>query len=86
MVKLTVASQQKDSKSMRLICPFNKSKLRHSSSALNNDGDWTLLSDVSHPYPMVYSRTAGQEVYVVALNPAQNQSQRSSKRWGASRK
>ena len=67
--KLTVASQQKDSKSM---LNFVRSiiKLRHSSSALNNDGDWTLLSDVSHPYPMVYSRTAGQEVYVVALNPS----------------
>ena len=28
------------------------------------------MSDVAQPYPMVYTRTAGAETYVIALNPS----------------
>lgn len=45
-------------------------KLRSSSNALSADGDWKLISDVNHPYPMVYLRSAGRERYVIALNPS----------------
>jgi maltose alpha-D-glucosyltransferase/alpha-amylase len=68
--KLTVESQQKDGKSM-LNYVRSLIKIRHSSSALNNDGDWRLLSDANKPYPMVYSRTDGTDTYVVALNPGE---------------
>ncbi|MEP6948720.1 MAG: alpha-amylase family glycosyl hydrolase [Ginsengibacter sp.] len=45
-------------------------KLRASSSALGNDGDWKLLSDTSHPYPMVYMRSNDHEKYIIAVNPS----------------
>ncbi len=67
--RLTVAAQDKDPHSM-LNYVRSLIKLRHSSAALNNDGDWQLVSDVNHPYPMVYKRTSGAETYLVALNPS----------------
>jgi len=45
-------------------------QLRHMAKALGNDGDWKMLSDTAHPYPMVYQRTYGDEQYVVVLNPS----------------
>ena len=44
-------------------------KLRRSSDALGSDGDWRLVSSLDAPYPMIYERTSGDEVWVVALNP-----------------
>ncbi len=67
--KLTVEAQQNDPNSM-LNYVRELIKLRQSSDALSNNGDWELVSDVNKPYPMVYKRSAGNEVYVVALNPA----------------
>ncbi len=44
--------------------------LRASSAALGNDGAWKLLSDTSHPYPMVYMRNSNNEKYIIAVNPS----------------
>ncbi len=44
-------------------------RLRKSSNALSAAGEWQLLSDVNKPYPMVYSRYAGSELYCIILNP-----------------
>lgn len=67
--KITVEAEENDPNSM---LSFVKQliSLRHSSKALNNDGAWKLVSDVNQPYPMVYTRTSGDETYVVALNPS----------------
>lgn len=67
--KITVTAEESDKNSMlnyvrRLI------RLRHSSKALNNEGEWELLSDIKQPYPMVYKRSYGSESYIVALNPS----------------
>ncbi len=66
--KLTVDTQENDPASM---LNFTKSliALRQGSKALGNDGEWQLISDVNKPYPMIYKRYAGNEVYVIALNP-----------------
>lgn len=45
-------------------------KLRHNTPALNNDGDWQLLSDPAAPYPMVYLREKDGQRLVVAINPS----------------
>ena len=45
-------------------------KLRASSAALGNRGEWEFLSDPKVPYPMVYRRFSGGEQYVVAVNPS----------------
>jgi maltose alpha-D-glucosyltransferase/alpha-amylase len=68
--KITVTAEEKDPKSL-LNYVRSLIKLRHSSEALNNEGDWQLLSDAHHPYPMVFKRSAGNEAYVVALNPSE---------------
>ena len=44
--------------------------LRHATPALDNEGDWTLVSDVNRPYPMVYKRTHGTQAVYIALNPS----------------
>ena len=67
--KLTVEAQDGDKKSL-LSYTRQLTALRHSSKALDNDGDWKLLNDDAHSYPMVYERTAGDEKYVVVLNPS----------------
>lgn len=66
---ITVAAEEKDPNSM-LNFVRGLIKLRHSSQALNNDGDWQLVSSPSKPYPMVYTRSMNGETYVVALNPS----------------
>jgi maltose alpha-D-glucosyltransferase/alpha-amylase len=45
-------------------------KLRASSNALGNVGEWEFLSDPKVAYPMVYRRFAGSEQYIVAINPS----------------
>ena len=67
--KITVASEEKDPNSMlnftrRLV------SLRHATPALGNLADWKLVSDLKQPYPMVYQRTQGNQVCIVALNPS----------------
>lgn len=67
--KLTVEAQQ-NVKGSLLEYTRQLTALRHSTKALDNDGDWKLLNSVEHSYPMVYERTAGSERYVVVLNPS----------------
>ncbi len=66
--KLTVEAQDKDPNS---VLNFTREliKLRHEHPVLANDGDWQTISDVNKPYPWVYTRTKGNETYVIALNP-----------------
>lgn len=44
--------------------------LRQDSPAMSNTGDWEYVSDPDKPYPMVYKRFAGDEFYLIALNPS----------------
>lgn len=44
-------------------------KLRDSSKALGNTGDWQQISDLNQPYPLVYMRSCKDEKYIVAINP-----------------
>ena len=67
--RITVEAQQKDPQSL-LQFVRGIIHLRHSSAALRNSGMWALLSDESKPYPMVYSRSSGDETYIVAINPS----------------
>lgn len=66
---LTVEAQDKVKGSM---LEFTRQlvKLRHSTKALDNEGDWKLLNSLERPYPMVYERKFGDEKYVVVLNPS----------------
>lgn len=45
-------------------------RLRREVMALSTRGDWSLVSDPSQPYPMVYARTLGDEKVIVVLNPS----------------
>ena len=67
--RLTVQRQESDPGSL---LQYTRSlvRLRHASAALDNDGQWRLLSSVRHPYPMVYERSAGGQRYIVVLNPS----------------
>ena len=67
--KLTVEAQD-NVKGSLLEYTRQLTKLRHSTKALDNDGDWKLLNGKDQSYPMVYERTAGSEKYVVVLNPS----------------
>jgi len=69
--RITVASQEKDNHSM-LNYVRSLIRLRHSSEALNNNGGWELVSKVNQPYPMIYKRTDGKEIYIIALNPSEH--------------
>ena len=67
--KLTVEAQDKDPESLlnhvrRILA------LRRESRAMGNLGDWEYVSDPGQPYPMVYKRWSGDELYVIALNPS----------------
>jgi len=66
--RITVEKQKDDPTSLlnyvkRLL------SLRREYSALGNLGDWEYVGDVDKPYPMLYKRTDGKEVFFVALNP-----------------
>jgi maltose alpha-D-glucosyltransferase / alpha-amylase len=65
----TVAKQDKDPDSL-LNYVRALLKLRASSAALGNDGEWKLVSDVNKPYPMVYMRANGNEKYIIGINPS----------------
>ncbi len=67
--RITVSEEEKDRHS---VLNFVRSlvTLRQSSAALGNTGDWRLLSDVDKPYPLVYQRSAGEETYIIAVNPS----------------
>jgi len=45
-------------------------KLRKESKAMGNTGNWEFMGDLQNPYPMIYKRSDGKEVYIVALNPS----------------
>ena len=45
-------------------------KLRAATPALGVEGEWKYVGDLDNPYPMIYSRTLGDEKYVVVFNPA----------------
>ena len=45
-------------------------KLRDSSKALGNTGDWQQISDSDQPYPLIYMRSNEDEKYLVAINPS----------------
>jgi maltose alpha-D-glucosyltransferase / alpha-amylase len=66
----TVSKQEKDPQSL---LNFVRAlvKLRQTSQALGNSGEWTLLNDSTQNYPMIYSRQLGKEKYVVAINPTE---------------
>ena len=44
--------------------------LRATTPALGVDGEWKYVGDLDNPYPMIYARTLGNEMYVVVFNPA----------------
>lgn len=63
----TVAKQEKDPGS---ILNYVRSlvKLRSTSNALGNDGNWKFLSDTTKPYPLIYARFDDNAKYVIAIN------------------
>ncbi len=65
----TVAAQDKDPNS-QLNYVKKLLKLRENSPALGNDGEWKLISDTAHLYPMVYMRSNDHEKYIIAINPS----------------
>ena len=65
---MTVANQEKDSNSL-LNYTRNLIALRHV-TALNNTGEWENMSNLDKPYPWVYQRMAGNERYLVVINPS----------------
>ena len=65
----TVASEEEDGASL-LNFVRTMLRLRSSSKALGNDGDWRLVSSLDQPYPMVYERRYGSELCLVVLNPS----------------
>jgi maltose alpha-D-glucosyltransferase/alpha-amylase len=64
-----VASQQAEKSSL---LSFIKEllALRNSHAGLRAGADLKILSDETHPYPLVYQRSAGSEKWLVALNPS----------------
>ncbi len=66
---LTVETQENDPNSL-LNYVRKVLALRQESPAMSNTGDWEYVSDPDQPYPMVYKRFSGDEVYLVALNPS----------------
>jgi len=65
----TVEQQQADKNSL-LNYVRDVLKLRGSSKALGNTGDWKMISNVEQPYPLIYLREADGERYCVAVNPS----------------
>ena len=44
--------------------------LRNEIPALGVEGEWEYVGDLDNPYPMIYSRTLGDERYLVIFNPS----------------
>ena len=66
---LTVETQENDPNSL-LNYVRKVLALRQESPAMSNTGDWEYVSNPDQPYPMVYKRFSGDEMYLVALNPS----------------
>ena len=45
-------------------------RLRASSVAVGNAGDWKLISDINKPYPLVFMRWNAGDKYIIAINPS----------------
>ena len=67
--KRSVESQEADPSSL-LHFVRGLLKLRASSAALGNNGDWKLVSSLDQPYPMVYERWNGDDKCLVVINPS----------------
>ena len=67
--KRSVESQEADPSSL-LHFVRGLLKLRASSAALGNNGDWKLVSSLDQPYPMVYERWNGDDKCIVVINPS----------------
>lgn len=67
--KLTVEAQDADPNSL-LNYVRKILTLRQESPAMSNTGSWEYVADPDQPYPMVYKRYSGDELYLVALNPS----------------
>lgn len=65
----TVAAQDSDPASL-LNYVRGLLALRKATPALATRGEWTLVSDIEQPYPMIYERSMDGERYVVAVNPS----------------
>jgi maltose alpha-D-glucosyltransferase/alpha-amylase len=65
----TVARQEANSNSILQLVK-DLLKLRQSSDALGNVGEWKLLTDTSKSYPMIYLRTDSKNKYLIAINPS----------------
>jgi maltose alpha-D-glucosyltransferase / alpha-amylase len=65
----TVAGEDKNPESL-LLFVRTLLRLRTGSSALGNEGQWTLLSDTGQSYPMIYLRYNENEKYIIAVNPS----------------
>ena len=64
-----VAEQEKDNNSV-LAYVKGLLALRAATPALGVAGEWKYVGDLDNPYPMIYSRTLGEDKYVVLFNPA----------------
>ena len=67
-----VAEQEKDNNSV-LAYVKGLLALRASTPALGVAGEWEYVGDLDNPYPMIYSRTLGDEKYVVVFNPSERE-------------
>lgn len=65
---ITVADEENDPASL-LNWTRALITLRHDTKAFWGSSEWTPLFDEENPYPMVYTRSDGEECYLVALNP-----------------
>ena len=67
-----VAEQQSDPNSV-LNYVKGLISLRSKTPALGTAGEWKYVGDMDNPYPMIYSRTLGEEKYVVVFNPTKRE-------------
>ncbi len=67
-----VAKQQSDPNSV-LNYVRGLIALRREIPALGTAGDWEYVGDMDNPYPMIYSRSLGNEKYVVVFNPSKRE-------------
>lgn len=65
---ITVESQDNDPESL-LNWTRALIDLRKGTRAFWGSSEWTPIFNEEHPYPMVYTRSDGNETYLIALNP-----------------
>lgn len=68
--RLTVESQENDPSSV-LNHTRELIRLRHAYPVLANAGDWVTVSDSARPYPWIYTRSDGNDTFMVILNPGE---------------